>query len=145
MKKSRKKHKNKPRPKRPLPLKWDFEPGIPTDDFFEGRDPSEGYSEALENFIFIMNHGEFLAWEAVMAQDPFECPRDFKPGKKLNPRVACLSKWRKLECLQNLKDFLDAYRDAWLDFQNNVKKAAMFPAGTYWMRRHAGCATASPP
>ena len=37
MKKNKKKRKNKPRPERPLPLKWDFEPGTPTDDFFEGH------------------------------------------------------------------------------------------------------------
>lgn len=69
MKKNKKKRKNKPRPKRPLPLKWDFEPGIPTDDFFEGNDLRDGCSEAVENFIFIMEQDEFLAWEAVMAHE----------------------------------------------------------------------------
>jgi len=69
MKKNKKKRKNKPRPKRPLPLKWDFEPNVPIDEFFEGKDPSDAFGEALENFIFTMDHGEFLVWEAVMSQE----------------------------------------------------------------------------
>ena len=61
--------KRQPRPKRPLPLNWTFDPNIPTADFFEGKDPSDAWSEALESFIFIMEQDEFLAWEAVMAHE----------------------------------------------------------------------------
>ena len=63
------KKKKRPRPKRPLPLKWEFDPGIPTDDFFEGQKPEDPLGEAMESFIFIMEQDEFLAWEAVMAQE----------------------------------------------------------------------------
>ena len=69
MKKNKKKRKNRSRPERPLPLKWEFDPNIPTDDFFEGREPDDAWSEAVENFIFIMEKDEFLAWEAVMAHE----------------------------------------------------------------------------
>ncbi len=80
---------------------------------------------------------------AVKAQDPFDCPASFRPAKDFNPRVACASKWHRFEALQRLKEFLDAYLDAWRDFQRG-NKDTVFPAGTYWMRRHAGCAAVSP-
>ena len=54
MKKNRKKGKNTSRPERPLPLKWEFDPNIPTDDFFDGRKPEDDLGEAMENFIFVM-------------------------------------------------------------------------------------------
>jgi len=63
------KKKKRSRPKRPLPLKWEFDPNIPTDDFFEGREPDHAWSEAMESFIFIMEQDEFLAWEAVVARE----------------------------------------------------------------------------
>ena len=66
---SKKNKKKRPRPKRPLPLKWEFDPGIPTDDFFEGCSPDDAWGEALENFIHMMEQGDFLAWEAVMAEE----------------------------------------------------------------------------
>ncbi len=51
------------------PLKWEFDPNIPTSDFFEGQRPEDHLDEAVESFIFVMEQGEFLAWEAVMAQE----------------------------------------------------------------------------
>ena len=66
MKKNR---KNKPRPERPLPLKWEFGPDVPKDDFFGGRDLKTNSNEVLDDFIFIMEKDEFLAWEAVMAHE----------------------------------------------------------------------------
>jgi len=69
VKKNRKKRKNQSRPECPLPLKWEFDPNIPTSDFFDGQRPEDHLGEAMKNFIFIMEQGEFLAWEAVMAQE----------------------------------------------------------------------------
>jgi hypothetical protein len=69
MKDKRKKRKKQSRPKRPLRLKWEFDPNIPTNDFFEGQRPEDDVAEALDSFIFIMEHDEFLAWEAVMAEE----------------------------------------------------------------------------
>jgi len=66
MKKSKKK---RPRPECPLPLKWHFAANIPTDDFFEGRKPEDDLAQAVDDFIFIMEQNEFLAWEAVMANE----------------------------------------------------------------------------
>ncbi len=80
---------------------------------------------------------------AVKAQNPFDCPKSHRPAKDFNPSVACASKWHRVEALQRIKEFLDAYLDAWRDFQKGNKEA-VFPAGTYWMRRHAGCAAVPP-
>jgi hypothetical protein len=56
---------------RPLPLKWDFDPGTPTCDFFEEQklDDSRDLQDAVENFISGMERGVFLAWEAVVARE----------------------------------------------------------------------------
>ncbi len=81
--------------------------------------------------------------DAVKMQDPFDCPKTARPFGEINPRVASRSKWRQIEALQQIKEFLDAYLDAWRDFQQG-NKDVLFPAGTYWMRRHAGCEAAVP-
>jgi hypothetical protein len=60
-----------PRPDRPLPLKWEFDPDVPTYDFVKDYrldDPS-GVEEAVEDFISKMDKDDFLAWEAVMAEE----------------------------------------------------------------------------
>jgi len=80
---------------------------------------------------------------AVLAQDPFDRPRSFDPRRGLNPRVACKDKWRRIEALARRKEFLEAYREAWDSFKEG-NKDAVFPEGTYWMCRHAGCACTSP-
>jgi len=86
---------------------------------------------------------ELLGREVVLSQDPYSCPKSFDPRFKLDPRVACKDKWRRIEMLGRLKEFQEAYREAWEAFKAGVKDV-VFPAGTYWMVRHAGCAAASP-
>jgi hypothetical protein len=60
-----------PRPERPLPLKWEFGPDIPTYDFLEGieLDGVGGLQEAVGYFVHKMEKDDFLAWEAVMAEE----------------------------------------------------------------------------
>jgi hypothetical protein len=83
-----------------------------------------------------------LGREAVLAQDPFDCPKGYDLRFGLNPHVACKDKWGRIEALGRLKEFLEAYREAWNAFKSGDKDV-VFPAGTYWMARHAGCAVAS--
>ena len=83
----------------------------------------------------------FLGREAVLRQSPFDSSRAVQDRSGLNPRVACRDKWRRIEALGRLKEFLDAYREAWLEFKRGVKEV-VFPTGTYWMCRHAGCPAA---
>jgi hypothetical protein len=84
-----------------------------------------------------------LGRKAVLEQDPFDRPKSFDPRRGLNPRIACKDKWRRLEALARRKELLDAYRAAWESFKEG-KKDAIFPEGTYWMCRHAGCESTPP-
>ena len=84
-----------------------------------------------------------LGREAVLAQDPFDRPQGFEPRGGLNPRVAGRDKWRRIEAIKRLKAFLEAYRQAWEQFKAGLKDV-VFPAGTYWMCRHAGLASVPP-
>ena len=83
----------------------------------------------------------FLGREAVLKQSLFDSSRPVQDRNSLNPRVACRDKWRRIEALGRLKEFLEAYREAWSEFKRGVKEV-VFPAGTYWMCRHAGCPAA---
>ncbi|MCP4356662.1 MAG: hypothetical protein GY796_01430 [Chloroflexi bacterium] len=71
-KKHRKQRKIKPsRPKRPLLTAWPIEPGIPTNDLFTYRSLDEpGDLEwILEDFIYELESGDFLRWEAIISQE----------------------------------------------------------------------------
>ena len=63
--------KKQPHPERPRPLEWQFGPDIPTYDFIKDYrldDPS-GVEEAVEDLTSKMDKDDFLAWEAVMAEE----------------------------------------------------------------------------
>src|SRR4051794_29947871 len=66
---SRKKKKQAAR--RPAPLRWEFDPDIPTDDFFDGRPLTKlgGLQEAVEGFVYWLEDDRFLTWEAVVCQE----------------------------------------------------------------------------
>ena len=63
--------KKQPHLDRPLPLKWEFGPDIPTYDFIKDYrlDEPSGVEEAVEDFISKMEKDDFLAWEAVMVEE----------------------------------------------------------------------------
>jgi hypothetical protein len=65
------KKEKQPRPDRPLPLQWEFGPDIPTYDFIKDYrlDKPWGVQDAVEDFIHKMEKDDFLAWEAVMAEE----------------------------------------------------------------------------
>jgi hypothetical protein len=63
-------------------------------------------------------------------------PRDREPRRALNPRVAARSKWSRIEALLRNRAFRDAYLAARALFVGGVRDA-LFPAGTYWLRRFA--------
>ena len=63
-------------------------------------------------------------------------PSPAKRGASSNPHVASANKWARIEALQRNKAFLAAYRTARDLWKAGV--AAIFPAGTYWLRKFAG-------
>ena len=79
------------------------------------------------------NGGVFQGVDRVLAQSPFARPPGQEPRRGLRPRVACRDRWKRVEALRRLKDFLRSYREAWSKFASGVREV-VFPHGTYWMR-----------
>jgi putative transposase len=70
----------------------------------------------------------------VCKQSQFASPTSQEPRRRLSPRVACRSKWHRIEALQRDKVFVNAYRDARSKWIENGE-LTMFPAGTWALRR----------
>ncbi len=85
----------------------------------------------------------FLGRARVLAQKPFGRPAPGEPRRQLSPRVAARDKWKRIEALSRLVEFLREYRAAWRAFRAGDRDA-LFPAGTYLLRLTHGvrCAPA---
>ncbi len=82
-----------------------------------------------------------LGRRGVLAQDWRDRPRGRPARRRLRPRVAARSAWRRIEALQRNLAFIAAYtaaRHRWL-----AKLPVEFPAGTYWLRRFANVPVAA--
>jgi REP element-mobilizing transposase RayT len=73
-------------------------------------------------------------------------PSRLGPRRELRPRIAARDKWKRIEALTRLKEFLATYRVAWRALCAGDKDA-VFPAGTYRLRVTLGvvCAPACAP
>jgi REP element-mobilizing transposase RayT len=69
----------------------------------------------------------------VLAQKPTARPAGGEPRRGLSPRVAARDKWKRIEALARLVEFLRAYRAAW-QARRSGQPRVLFPAGTYLMR-----------
>src|SRR5437879_10296050 len=82
--------RRKKKPKgRLAPLRWEFDPDIPTHDFFEGGslDDISNLQEAVEDFVFRLEEGDFLTWEAVVSEEqglPLTAPQKKILGSLVN-------------------------------------------------------------
>jgi REP element-mobilizing transposase RayT len=74
-----------------------------------------------------------LGVQKVLAQRPTARPPHAEPRRGLNPRVAGRDKWKRIEALSRLVEFLREYRVAWRAMRAE-KPTPVFPAGTYLMR-----------
>jgi REP element-mobilizing transposase RayT len=77
--------------------------------------------------------GSFLGVARVLAQKPTGRPASGEVRRTLNPRVAARDKWKRIEVLGRLKEFLKAYRAAW-EARRAKERDVAFPCGTYLMR-----------
>jgi len=78
----------------------------------------------------------FLGVRAVLRQDPFGRPGTPEPRRGLSPRIASRNRWLRIECIERCAEFARAYAEA-LAAWCEMKRDAIFPAGTYLMRvRH---------
>jgi REP element-mobilizing transposase RayT len=75
----------------------------------------------------------FVGAAKVLAQRPWSHPAPGEPRRQLRPRVAARDKWKRIEALSRLVEFLRAYRQAWAALRAGVRDA-LFPAGTYLLR-----------
>ena len=56
--------------KRPAPIRWEFDPNIPTHDFIEEEDAlDDGLDDTVRYFVDWLEDGRFLAWEAVVCEE----------------------------------------------------------------------------
>jgi hypothetical protein len=77
--------------------------------------------------------GGFLGRTKVLSQKATARPPPFEPRQNLNPRVAARDKWKRIEVLARLSEFLTDYREAWCA-RRAGQLDAIFPQGTYLMR-----------
>jgi REP element-mobilizing transposase RayT len=75
----------------------------------------------------------FMGVARVLAQRPTAKPAPMEPRRALDPRVAARDKWKRIEVLARLREFLRSYRAAW-DARCDGVADAVFPCGTYLMR-----------
>jgi len=87
--------------------------------------------------------GTFLGAARVLAQKPAARATAFEPLRRLNPRIAGRDKWKRIEALLRLKEFLTSYRVAWQAMRQGVQDV-IFPSGTYWLRVAFGVRCAVP-
>jgi len=84
---------------------------------------------------------KFLGVKKVLAQEWWDHPGEKEPAGKLNPKVAAVDKWRRVQALDQARDWLDAYRVAFERFREGVR-TVLFPPGTYLMRVSLGASCA---
>ena len=75
----------------------------------------------------------FAGAARVLAQKPTGRPNGVEPRRALKPRVAARDKWKRIEVLGRLVEFVKAYRAA-LAARRAGNTDAAFPCGTYLMR-----------
>jgi hypothetical protein len=77
------KKKNHPA-KQPAPMRWEFDPDIPTHDFFESGplDDMGNLQEAVDSFVSWLEEDHFLAWETVACEEQ-DLPLTAKQKKAL--------------------------------------------------------------
>jgi putative transposase len=111
-------------------------PGFPTAEAF--REALEAALEALESASALQGR-KFLGATRVLAQRPYDRPRQREPMRKMNPRVAAQDRRLRTHLLHGLKLFLAAYREALRQWRED-RERAVFPVGTYLMRVAHGAA-----
>ncbi len=77
--------------------------------------------------------GGFVGIARVLAQKPTARPAPGEPRRKLNPRIAGRDKWKRIEALGRVVEFVRAYRVAW-KARRAGRLTAVFPHGTYLLR-----------
>ena len=120
-----------------------FFAGLSDEEFAERVRAAVLAREASIREDFQRTKKSFLGRKAVLVQSPFSFPKTRAPRFALNPRIACVDKWKRIEAIQALGEFLKGHataRKQWVSGDRSVT----FPFGTYWMviLHRARCAPA---
>jgi len=83
-----------------------------------------------------------LGRRGVLRQSWRDTPTSCEPRRGLRPRLAARSRWARAEALQRDRSFLSSYRAARAEWV--AGRDAVFPVGTYWLRRFANVTVAAP-
>lgn len=83
-----------------------------------------------------------LGRKAISRQPWWGQPSSFAPRGGVRPRVAARGLWPRLEAYLRNRDFVSSYREARERWRAGL--AAVFPIGTYWLRRFANVSIAAP-
>jgi REP element-mobilizing transposase RayT len=75
----------------------------------------------------------FLGISKVLGQAPTSRPTGNEPRRGLRPRVAARDRWKRVEVLTRLAEFVRAYRKARDALMIGIRDV-LFPAGTYLLR-----------
>jgi putative transposase len=97
------------------------------------RDRLDAALAAREEQAVADRRGRFIGAARVLAQRTTGKPGSAEPLRTLNPRVAARDKWKRVEVLGRLVEFLRAYRAAWIARRDGAMDV-VFPCGTYLMR-----------
>ena len=84
----------------------------------------------------------FLGRKRALSQSPFDSPSSAAPHRTLDPQIACKDTSKRVEALRALKEFVRAYRQAFIEFSSGLRDT-VFPFGTWCMRRQLGVACAA--
>jgi putative transposase len=114
-------------------LELSVPPGFATAEDFRERVSSALHALEEDALLDDARAGAFLGVAKVLAQNPRARPAGGEPRRTMKPRVAARDKWKRIEALTRLKEFLRSYRVAWLGMRAGVRDV-VFPAGTYLLR-----------
>ncbi len=81
--------------------------------------------------------GGFLGRKAVLAQRVSDAPSTLEPRRVLSPRIAARDRWKRIEALLRLRDFIEAYHAAREALRAGLA-GVWFPLGTYLLRVRLG-------
>lgn len=108
-------------------------PGFTADAFRERIGEALALVEARTRETLRAEHRKPLGVQKVLAQKPTARPAGFARRRGLKPRVAGRDRWKRIEALLRLVEFLRAYRVAWRA-RRAGEPPLVFPAGTYLLR-----------
>jgi REP-associated tyrosine transposase len=107
-------------------------PGFTAEEFRSKLEFALGELEVSARKRLASEGRTVLGVKRVLAQKATARPAAGEPRRGLNPRVGARDKWKRIEALARLTDFLKSYRAAWT--KRRAGESHEFPAGTYHLR-----------